>query len=1328
MTSEPPGARASGTEPLVSLCMIVKDEEGELAQALASATGLADEVVVYDTGSSDGTVALARRLGARVVEGYWDDDFSRARNAALGECSGEWVLWLDADESVTGDFTRLRERLAAEGRVDALLVSIESLEGAGLSGRLAFHATRLFRRRACRWLGALHEQVVRRADAQLPVAGMASEVRILHRGYTAASQLDRRKVERNLKIARRALDEQGGDGAARAIALVNYGRTLSASTRADEAIAPLEEAAACTDNPTIRRQALQTLVRVQVGLGRLDEALATVDELRDHSTSQVTADVLEARVRLERGELVEVLEITDRVPFLELDDDGFEGGRNLVAWMRARALRGLGRPSEAADALLEGMRTHGILDEPLSSVCDLLEQARRSPAEIADHVRPECVAVVAAAATRLEPSRADAVLSGLAQRFPERVEVLAAASVVAGELPVARALYWSARLRERGLADPCPLVRIAGRAGIEPVVRLRAAAAAYGAFAEERVVAAARAALGDLDAAGRTGALEDVAQLSPALARLLASGRRTAALRLARDARRAPGYLSCSTADGGDLVADPSALPLPDGACHLAVVPDLLCGLGDDDLDAALDELRRVLADGARLEVRVPNLEHVARQVLADGDVERALTALYGPGRFGAPDAPGRNRTAFSASTLAALLEGAGFTLESLEAGAELVARARRAELRERRCDRPAPLLSVAFVASDGDGERLAASLDSLASERAVAFELLVLANGPSARLRSVLDAVALDVSRLESEARLSFGRAANLLVRAARAELVVLAAPGVAFAPGALAALVPAFEDGDVAGGAPLVVDAEGVVRATGLELGADPDRPVLSCRPRGALARRDAEAVVAPSDVDALVPGCLALRRSALSHAGGFGARYDELDAVVDVSLRLRALGWRLRYVPSAVATAPALPTEVDASERLARRWASHPLLPRQVRAPLRRSELLPQSTLVDRVMVGSGQLRVPPPRPGGVNLVGRFDASGAASGRAQRLGEALASLGVATARLHCGDGAVRPVGGDEPLAYDTTLFCLDPAELYAFLAVVGLESLRGRYTIGTWHYPFVEPAGDCAGLAQMTNELWVPSESARRALAAVSAKPVLRMPPAIACPRLAERHRDGATFVVSAVAQLGTGSAGEIARANPTGAIEAFRAAFRRGEDAVLELRLEGDNTARALDACEAAADGDPRVRLLAEPEPAGAALERGDCFLGLQRASAFEHPIAEAMAAGVPVVAVAHGGPSEYLRSDNAEKVAFSLARTTKAHLPYPIGAPWAEPDVADAARRLRLVFDDPARARTKARRARAAIASRYAPRVAHGAIGARLAAIAAALRGEVRAAG
>lgn len=88
----------SENDVFVSVCLIMKDEEAVLGRCLSSVRG-ADEVVVLDTGSSDGSVKLARVMGARVIEGYvWEESFAKARNEALKHCRGRWVFWIDADD------------------------------------------------------------------------------------------------------------------------------------------------------------------------------------------------------------------------------------------------------------------------------------------------------------------------------------------------------------------------------------------------------------------------------------------------------------------------------------------------------------------------------------------------------------------------------------------------------------------------------------------------------------------------------------------------------------------------------------------------------------------------------------------------------------------------------------------------------------------------------------------------------------------------------------------------------------------------------------------------------------------------------------------------------------------------------------------------------------------------------------------------------------------------------------------------------------------------------------------------------------------------------
>lgn len=87
----------------ISLCMIVKDEEKSLADCLKSVENIVEEIVVLDTGSNDNTVKIAEEFGAKVYHYQWNDNFADARNEALKYVTKDWVLVLDADETLTSE-------------------------------------------------------------------------------------------------------------------------------------------------------------------------------------------------------------------------------------------------------------------------------------------------------------------------------------------------------------------------------------------------------------------------------------------------------------------------------------------------------------------------------------------------------------------------------------------------------------------------------------------------------------------------------------------------------------------------------------------------------------------------------------------------------------------------------------------------------------------------------------------------------------------------------------------------------------------------------------------------------------------------------------------------------------------------------------------------------------------------------------------------------------------------------------------------------------------------------------------------------------------------
>ena len=88
-------------ENRISQCMIVKNEERNIERALSWGKAVIWEQIVVDTGSTDRTVELAKKMGAKVFFLEWPEDFAAAKNYAIDRAEGEWIVFLDADEHMT---------------------------------------------------------------------------------------------------------------------------------------------------------------------------------------------------------------------------------------------------------------------------------------------------------------------------------------------------------------------------------------------------------------------------------------------------------------------------------------------------------------------------------------------------------------------------------------------------------------------------------------------------------------------------------------------------------------------------------------------------------------------------------------------------------------------------------------------------------------------------------------------------------------------------------------------------------------------------------------------------------------------------------------------------------------------------------------------------------------------------------------------------------------------------------------------------------------------------------------------------------------------------
>lgn len=195
-----------------SLTIIARDVERELATTLDSITGIFDEVVVVDTGSTDGTVAVAESRGARVGRFEWVDDFAAARNYALSLATCDWVAWMDTGDVIlpghVADFLALKSSPSLD---DPAVLGVACRFDRVMPDGTVVDSTvkaRLARRELAVWTGAVHET--------LGVGVPDGEPWAIHHPATVTDPIPEGGstiTDRNLRILRRMVE--AGEGGPR---------------------------------------------------------------------------------------------------------------------------------------------------------------------------------------------------------------------------------------------------------------------------------------------------------------------------------------------------------------------------------------------------------------------------------------------------------------------------------------------------------------------------------------------------------------------------------------------------------------------------------------------------------------------------------------------------------------------------------------------------------------------------------------------------------------------------------------------------------------------------------------------------------------------------------------------------------------------------------------------------------------------------------------------------------------------------------------------------------------------------------------------------------
>lgn len=222
--------------PRLSLCMIVRNNADTIRPCLESIRPWVDEMLVIDTGSTDATPQICVELGAKVRHWPWQDDFSAARNESLKDAAGEWIFWMDSDDTIPADCGRqLRELVDSDHPPERLGYVLQvHCPGPGDAGRhdvTVVDHVKLFRNRPeLRFEHRIHEQIlpaIRRAGGEVAF----TDIFVVHSGSDHSVEGRVRKLERDFKLLHLDLQERPDHP----FVLFNLGMTYADAKQFDEA-------------------------------------------------------------------------------------------------------------------------------------------------------------------------------------------------------------------------------------------------------------------------------------------------------------------------------------------------------------------------------------------------------------------------------------------------------------------------------------------------------------------------------------------------------------------------------------------------------------------------------------------------------------------------------------------------------------------------------------------------------------------------------------------------------------------------------------------------------------------------------------------------------------------------------------------------------------------------------------------------------------------------------------------------------------------------------------------------------------------------------------
>ncbi len=306
---------------ILSVCLIVKNEEALLADCLASIDDVADQLIVLDTGSTDRTLEIAQSFDAEIHHFTWCNDFSAARNESIKYATGDWILWIDADERLTPEsIPPLRKLLKPEPKPVIYKIRIKNLKEDGKSFTLS-NAHRLFTNyRKIQFSGKIHEQVSPSAK-QVGAVERDCNIQLDHLGYSFTGEQKLSKQTRNRTI----LEDEARTHPQSAYAHLTLAHNYKEAGELEKAEQHYQEAIALKQlDPAMTASLLNACADTLLDMNRGPDAAPLIKRSLQLVRKQNAAHFLHYRIAVAKDAWSEAIEYLKKIQALrsQIEKDG----------------------------------------------------------------------------------------------------------------------------------------------------------------------------------------------------------------------------------------------------------------------------------------------------------------------------------------------------------------------------------------------------------------------------------------------------------------------------------------------------------------------------------------------------------------------------------------------------------------------------------------------------------------------------------------------------------------------------------------------------------------------------------------------------------------------------------------------------------------------------------------------------------------------------------------------------------------------------------------------------------------------------------------------